>query len=147
MRNVARMCSELGISSVGERIETESDRRLLIEAGVMYAQGYLYGRPIIDESFFVRGPRALRSAAYHVWVLGGVFNPNVGQLNVEVLADHMRVSLALRRGALRLPGAHHGSVRCTDALRRPPGRLSDPFMSGRGATWIFLRQMQYAAPL
>lgn len=63
MRNVARMCSELGISSVGERIETESDRRLLIEAGVMYAQGYLYGRPIIDESFFVRGPRALRSAA------------------------------------------------------------------------------------
>ena len=51
------------VRSVGERIETESDRRLLIEAGVMYAQGYLYGRPIIDESFFVRGPRALRSAA------------------------------------------------------------------------------------
>lgn len=63
MRNVARMCAELGISSVGERIETESDRRLLIEAGVTYAQGYLYGRPIIDESFFARGPRALRSAA------------------------------------------------------------------------------------
>ena len=63
MRNVARMCAELGISSVGERIETESDRRLLIEAGVMYAQGYLYGRPIIDDTFFARGPRALRSAA------------------------------------------------------------------------------------
>ena len=63
MRNVARMCAELGISSVGERIETASDRRLLIEAGVTFAQGYLYGRPIIDESFFARGPRALRSAA------------------------------------------------------------------------------------
>lgn len=63
MRSVARMCAELGISSVGERIETESDRRLLIEAGVMYAQGYLYGRPIIDDSFFARGPRVLRSAA------------------------------------------------------------------------------------
>jgi EAL domain-containing protein (putative c-di-GMP-specific phosphodiesterase class I) len=63
MRSVARMCAELGISSVGERIETESDRRLLIEAGVMYAQGYLYGRPIIDDTFFARGPRALRSAA------------------------------------------------------------------------------------
>lgn len=63
MRSVARMCAELGITSVGERIETESDRRLLIEAGVMYAQGYLYGRPIIDDTFFARGPQALRSAA------------------------------------------------------------------------------------
>lgn len=63
MRNVARMCAELGIVSVGERIETESDRRLLIEAGVMYAQGYLYGRPTIDDTFFARGPRSLRSAA------------------------------------------------------------------------------------
>jgi EAL domain-containing protein (putative c-di-GMP-specific phosphodiesterase class I) len=63
MRSVARMCAELGISSVGERIETESDRRLLIEAGVMYAQGYLYGRPVIDDTFFARGPRSLRSAA------------------------------------------------------------------------------------
>lgn len=63
MRNVARMCAELGISSVGERIETESDRRLLIEAGVKYAQGYLYGRPAIDETFFARSPRTLRTAA------------------------------------------------------------------------------------
>jgi EAL domain-containing protein (putative c-di-GMP-specific phosphodiesterase class I) len=57
------MCAELGISSVGERIETESDRRLLLEAGVKYAQGYLYGRPAIDENFFTRSPRTLRSAA------------------------------------------------------------------------------------
>ena len=63
MRNVARMCAELGITSVGERIETESDRRLLLEAGVKYAQGYFYGRPIIDEAFFARSTRALRSAA------------------------------------------------------------------------------------
>jgi EAL domain-containing protein (putative c-di-GMP-specific phosphodiesterase class I) len=63
MRNVARMCSELGITSVGERIETESDRRLLLEAGVKYAQGYLYGRPAIDENFFARSSRSMRSAA------------------------------------------------------------------------------------
>ncbi len=63
MRSVARMCAELGITSVGERIETESDRRLLLEAGVKYAQGYFYGRPIVDEAFFTRSPRALRSAA------------------------------------------------------------------------------------
>jgi EAL domain-containing protein (putative c-di-GMP-specific phosphodiesterase class I) len=63
MRNVARMCAELGITSVGERIETESDRRMLLEAGVKYAQGYFYGRPAIDETFFARSPRSLRSAA------------------------------------------------------------------------------------
>ena len=63
MRNVTRMCAELGITSVGERIETEADRRLLLEAGVKYAQGYFYGRPIIDENFFARSPRSLRSAA------------------------------------------------------------------------------------
>ena len=63
MRNVARMCAELGITSVGERIETEADRRFLLEAGVKYAQGYFYGRPIIDENFFARSPRSLRSAA------------------------------------------------------------------------------------
>jgi EAL domain-containing protein (putative c-di-GMP-specific phosphodiesterase class I) len=48
---------------VGERIETETDRQMLIDAGVTYAQGYYYGRPIIDEQFFARGPIALRSAA------------------------------------------------------------------------------------
>ncbi len=63
MRNVARMCAELGITSVGERIETESDRNMLLEAGVKYAQGYFYGRPIIDETFFARSSRSLRSAA------------------------------------------------------------------------------------
>jgi EAL domain-containing protein (putative c-di-GMP-specific phosphodiesterase class I) len=63
MRNVARMCAELGITSVGERIETESDRALLLEAGVKYAQGYFYGKPAIDETFFARSPRSLRSAA------------------------------------------------------------------------------------
>jgi EAL domain-containing protein (putative c-di-GMP-specific phosphodiesterase class I) len=63
MRNVARLCVELGISSVGERVETEADRRILIEAGVRYAQGYLFGAPEIDETFFARSGHALRQAA------------------------------------------------------------------------------------
>ena len=63
MRNVARMCAELGIASVGERVETEADRQLLIAAGVRYAQGYFFGRPAIDEAFFTRGSRTLRAAA------------------------------------------------------------------------------------
>jgi EAL domain-containing protein (putative c-di-GMP-specific phosphodiesterase class I) len=63
MRNVARMCVELGIASVGERVETEADRKRLLEAGVRYAQGYLFGQPVIDEAFFVRGARTLRNVA------------------------------------------------------------------------------------
>jgi EAL domain-containing protein (putative c-di-GMP-specific phosphodiesterase class I) len=63
MRNVARMCAELGIASVGERVESEADRHILIEAGVRFAQGYYFGRPAIDESFFGRGSRSLRVAA------------------------------------------------------------------------------------
>lgn len=63
MRNVARMCAELGIKSIGECVETEADRRLLIDAGVRYAQGYFFGRPAIDESFFARGARLSGAAA------------------------------------------------------------------------------------
>jgi EAL domain-containing protein (putative c-di-GMP-specific phosphodiesterase class I) len=63
MRNVARLCAELGISSVGERVETESHRRLLLEAGVRYAQGYLFGAPEIDETCFSRSGQSLRNAA------------------------------------------------------------------------------------
>jgi EAL domain-containing protein (putative c-di-GMP-specific phosphodiesterase class I) len=63
MRNVARMCVELGIVSIGERVETEADRKRLLEAGVRYGQGYLFGAPAIDETFFVRGARSLRNAA------------------------------------------------------------------------------------
>jgi EAL domain-containing protein (putative c-di-GMP-specific phosphodiesterase class I) len=63
MRSVARMCMELGIVSVGERVETETDRQRLLEAGVRYAQGYLFGAPAIDESFFERGAKPQRRAA------------------------------------------------------------------------------------
>ena len=63
MRSVARMCAELGIAAVGERVETEADRKLLIEAGVRYAQGYFFGVPAIDETFLERRSRSLQHAA------------------------------------------------------------------------------------
>lgn len=63
MRSVARMCAELGIASVGERVETETQRRQLMEAGVRYAQGYLFGAPAIDRGFFARGRHLAASAA------------------------------------------------------------------------------------
>ncbi len=52
MSAIARMCDELGMTAVGERVETETDRQTLLRAGVPLAQGYHFGRPVIDESFF-----------------------------------------------------------------------------------------------
>lgn len=63
IRGVARMCADLNIASVGECVETAADHRLLADAGVRYAQGYLFGRPIIDEQFFVKGRTAQAMAA------------------------------------------------------------------------------------
>jgi EAL domain-containing protein (putative c-di-GMP-specific phosphodiesterase class I) len=63
MRSVARMCQELGIFSVGERVETETDRKMLEDAGIRYAQGYLFGSPVIDESFLMPAARRLSGAA------------------------------------------------------------------------------------
>lgn len=64
MKAVASMCAELGICSVGERVETEADRVILQDAGVRLAQGYLFGRPVIDAGFFDRRkPLASANAA------------------------------------------------------------------------------------
>lgn len=63
MRNVARMCQELGISSVGERVETELDLKVLLDSGVNFAQGYFFGTPKIDQEFFTRAAPSKRSAA------------------------------------------------------------------------------------
>lgn len=63
MKAVAAMCTELGICSVGERVETEEDRTVLRDAGVRYAQGYLFGRPVIDAGFFDRRQPLAASAA------------------------------------------------------------------------------------
>ncbi len=52
MRAISGMCKELGMSVVGERVETEADRQTLLNAGVMLAQGYHFGRPEIDSIFF-----------------------------------------------------------------------------------------------
>ncbi len=63
LRNISRMCAELNISSVGERVETQGELRFLQETGVRYAQGYLFGQPRIDEDFFVRRRTSAKNAA------------------------------------------------------------------------------------
>ncbi|WP_417457473.1 EAL domain-containing protein [Kordiimonas sp.] len=50
LRSIAELCNGLGIETVGECVENETQRRFLEEIGVKYAQGWLYGKPApVDE--------------------------------------------------------------------------------------------------
>ena len=62
MRSIASMCAELGMTAVGERVETEQDRQILLDAGISYAQGWLFGRPEVDESFFEKQTSKIEAA-------------------------------------------------------------------------------------
>ena len=45
LRAMAGLCSEIGIQTVAEMVETEDEARFLLEAKVQYGQGYLFGKP------------------------------------------------------------------------------------------------------
>ena len=45
LKSMASLCHELGIITVGEMVETNEMADLLIEAGVDYGQGWLFGKP------------------------------------------------------------------------------------------------------
>lgn len=51
LRSMSELCSGLGIKTVGECVENETQRAFLEEIGVNYAQGWLYGKPLpVDEA-------------------------------------------------------------------------------------------------
>ena len=45
LKSMASLCSDLGIVTVGEMVETTEMADLLVEVGVDYGQGWLYGKP------------------------------------------------------------------------------------------------------
>lgn len=45
LRGMVWLCRELGIGTVAEMVETEDQARLLLDVGIDYGQGYLFGRP------------------------------------------------------------------------------------------------------
>jgi len=62
LRSMQTMCRELGLIAVGEQVETEAERTLLLSAGVPFAQGYLFGRPEPMTGFLRPGLRGSRAA-------------------------------------------------------------------------------------
>ncbi len=62
LKSMATLCSDLGIVTVGEMVETNEMADLLIEAGVDYGQGWLFGKPGVGLSSTSRR-QALRASA------------------------------------------------------------------------------------
>ena len=51
LRHMLHMIQEIGMSSVAEGVETESQLSLLATANCTYGQGYLYAKPMPVEVF------------------------------------------------------------------------------------------------
>jgi EAL domain-containing protein (putative c-di-GMP-specific phosphodiesterase class I) len=45
LKGMVWLCKELNIGTVAEMVETEDQARLLLDFGIDYGQGYLFGRP------------------------------------------------------------------------------------------------------
>ena len=45
LRAMASLCKELGIETVGEFVETDEIAKFLVQVGVQFGQGYLFGKP------------------------------------------------------------------------------------------------------
>jgi EAL domain-containing protein (putative c-di-GMP-specific phosphodiesterase class I) len=45
LRAMANLCSDIGIDTIAEMVEDEEVASFLIESGVRYGQGYLFGKP------------------------------------------------------------------------------------------------------
>ena len=48
---IITMAQKLGLKVIAEGIETEEQRKLLLESGCDYGQGYYFSRPIEGEAF------------------------------------------------------------------------------------------------
>lgn len=45
VRNLVRMCKDLGVTTIAEMVETDDQRKYLVDIGVDKAQGWLFGKP------------------------------------------------------------------------------------------------------
>ena len=51
---VSEVCNDLDLEMIGEGIETEEDRNLMLDLGCKIGQGYLMHRPDFLDSFKVK---------------------------------------------------------------------------------------------
>lgn len=51
VKNLARMCQDLGITAIAEVIETIEQARMIKEMGIPLGQGFLYSKPLLKPDF------------------------------------------------------------------------------------------------
>src|SRR5262249_12388074 len=51
LKNLARMCKELDIRVIGERVEAEAQAQKLQELGIEMGQGYYFGQPTVKPEY------------------------------------------------------------------------------------------------
>tara|TARA_B100001123_G_scaffold451007_1_gene625915 strand:+ start:3323 stop:5053 length:1731 start_codon:yes stop_codon:yes gene_type:complete len=49
LKAMAALCKDLNVTTIGEMVEDEASAALLWEVGVKFGQGYLFGKPEVDE--------------------------------------------------------------------------------------------------
>lgn len=49
LRALSRLCTDMGVEVVGERVENEIASNILAEYGIKFGQGYYYAKPTIDS--------------------------------------------------------------------------------------------------
>lgn len=54
LRSMVDVCRQLGMALIGEQVEEQAHADLLAELGVTLAQGFLFGRPSRDFSYFAK---------------------------------------------------------------------------------------------
>jgi EAL domain-containing protein (putative c-di-GMP-specific phosphodiesterase class I)/GGDEF domain-containing protein len=60
LKAIAGLCHDLGITTIGEMIEEDDQAEMLLEAGVRYGQGFLYGKPSFDVGGFAKQTKRKR---------------------------------------------------------------------------------------
>lgn len=53
LKAVAGLCRDLNVTTIGEMVEDEKAAAMLWEAGVKFGQGYLFGKPEVDETTII----------------------------------------------------------------------------------------------
>ncbi len=53
LKAMAGLCRDLNVTTIGEMVEDEKAAALLWEAGVKFGQGYLFGKPDVDEETII----------------------------------------------------------------------------------------------
>ena len=51
VKNLARMCQDLGITAIAEVVESPEQAALIKEMGIPLAQGFLYSKPLLKPDF------------------------------------------------------------------------------------------------